>query len=1028
MKKIFTLIFAFVACTFLAKAQITDNFESYTAFTVDPAGIWTYYDGDGAETHHYSSVTVSNLPYTGSCIVMNPSMTDPDITTTQGAHSGSQYLAIFNANPENLATGATTNDWVISPQMAFTNGGTLTLWARELTEQYGAETMRILYSTTDNSPSSFILIQEESVSTTTWTQYSYAIPAGAKYVAINCTSDDIFALFIDDIDLQIITSDPTIVAIPNTIDFGTVMLPGTETATVTVTGYNLTGNINANTSAPFSISADGTNFSTNISLPSTGGTLYVKYTPTTENTVNGTLTLFSGTSIATVSLTGSALDCGSARQLPYSCTFAANDPDLNCWESIDQDGDAYADDLADHHGEFAFNGTFSSDNDGIAQYVYNTNQAADDWLISPLIALGYHSRASFDYLVASASYPEIFSVYIIPEGATYTSSIQVLASQTVTNTEWVTQNIDLSAYDYQTIRLAFRVNSAADMWYIAFDNLLVEGDVPPTLVSNVDMIDFGRVRIGDYHDEIAVLTSTHMNEPLNIVTDAPFTLSIDGINFFNPLTIPANPAINVDDTLYIRFTPETAGSYFGTTTATPQYSPLSVSFAMKGTGFVCDTITNFTFTESFDNVSSTRECWDINDANNDESTFDFVGDVAQYAGNATHVADDWLLSPEVALTGNQLLTFEYRTPSTQAPGKFTVAAVSSDTTLTLTEIIEATSDIYTSQSIDLRSLDGIWRLAIHCVSDSGAASLEIENFTIREMDAPFLEANPNTMTFATRLEEAPVAQTATVTGWALTENITISTTAPFEISTDGNSYSTDATITVEGLETNATLHVRYSPTTEGTHSGTVILTSGVYTDTIVLNGTVVVDNPTLEATPNTMTFTGTVGEATAAQTTTITGSNLTEDVNVRVAEPFEISTDGSSFGSEATLTVTGTDLNTTLYVRYNPVTEGSHSGTAILNSGNANCTITLNGTAETVGIMEMCCNTVSIYPNPATTILNVVAEGYDNLQIVNIFGQIVHEATVSERMQIDVSELSNGVYFVRLNGTNGTTTQKFIKK
>ena len=80
MKKIFTLIFAFVACTFLAKAQITDNFESYTAFTVDPAGIWTYYDGDGAETHHYSSVTVSNLPYTGSCIVMNPSMTDPDLT------------------------------------------------------------------------------------------------------------------------------------------------------------------------------------------------------------------------------------------------------------------------------------------------------------------------------------------------------------------------------------------------------------------------------------------------------------------------------------------------------------------------------------------------------------------------------------------------------------------------------------------------------------------------------------------------------------------------------------------------------------------------------------------------------------------------------------------------------------------------------------------------------------------------------------------------------------------------------------
>ncbi|MBQ7735986.1 MAG: T9SS type A sorting domain-containing protein [Bacteroidales bacterium] len=1028
MKRIFTFFFALLVCTFFANAQtITENFESYDAFTVDPVGTWTYYDGDGGTTYSYQSTsfTVPNLPYVGSCIVMNPAQVSSNLVSTQGAYSGNQFLAIYNSVPSTITSGTTTNDWVISPQLPFTQGGNITFYARELTDQYNSETtdggevMRILYSTTDNSPSSFTQIQRTVVSTTTWTQYSYSIPAGAKYVAINCQSNNVFALFIDDITITCNNTDPTIISTPSTVDFGEINLPGTANRTVSVAGYNLTNNITATVSGPFEVSADGTNFSSSITIISTGGTLYLRYAPSAQGSHTGNLTLTSGTATTTVPLMGLSVDCSIAHNMTYTCEFNTGSAELNCWQIVDANNDGFT---------YYFVGD-------MAIYSYNTDAttAANDWLISPEIALGNNARVSFNYKVGTetsggSAIPETFGVYVIPQGGSYTTASAVLAPTTVSETTWTTQNIDLSAYNYQTVRIAIHISSPADMWRLFLDHFVVDSDVPPTLVSNVDMIDFGRVRIGDYHDEIAVLTSTHMNEPLNIVTDAPFTLSIDGINFFNPLTIPANPAINVDDTLYIRFTPETAGSYFGTTTATPQYSPLSVSFAMKGTGFVCDTITNFTFTESFDNVSSTRECWDINDANNDESTFDFVGDVAQYAGNATHVADDWLLSPEVALTGNQLLTFEYRTPSTQAPGKFTVAAVSSDTTLTLTEIIEATSDIYTSQSIDLRSLDGIWRLAIHCVSDSGAASLEIENFTIREMDAPFLEANPNTMTFATRLEEAPVAQTATVTGWALTENITISTTAPFEISTDGNSYSTDATITVEGLETNATLHVRYSPTTEGTHSGTVILTSGVYTDTIVLNGTVVVDNPTLEATPNTMTFTGTVGEATAAQTTTITGSNLTEDVNVRVAEPFEISTDGSSFGSEATLTVTGTDLNTTLYVRYNPVTEGSHSGTAILNSGNANCTITLNGTAETVGIMEMCCNTVSIYPNPATTILNVVAEGYDNLQIVNIFGQIVHEATVSERMQIDVSELSNGVYFVRLNGTNGTTTQKFIKK
>ena len=1024
MKKIFTLIFAFVACTFFAKAQITDNFESYTAFTVDPAGIWTYYDGDGAETHHYSSVTVSNLPYTGSCIVMNPSMTDPDITTTQGAHSGSQYLAIFNANPENLATGATTNDWVISPQMAFTNGGTLTLWARELTEQYGAETMRILYSTTDNSPSSFILIQEESVSTTTWTQYSYAIPAGAKYVAINCTSDDIFALFIDDIDLQIITSDPTIVAIPNAIDFGTVMLPGTETATVTVTGYNLTGNINANTSAPFSISADGTNFSTNISLPSTGGTLYVKYAPTNENPVNGTLTLFSGTSIATVSLTGSALDCGSARQLPYSCTFAANDPDLNCWESIDQNGDADS----DHHGEFFFNGSFSSTNDGVAEYFYNASNAANDWMVSPLIALGYHSRASFDYLVASADYPETFSVYIIPEGATYTSSIQVLASQTVTNTDWATQNIDLSAYDYQTIRLAFRVNSAADMWYIAFDNLLVEGDTPPTLTSDVNSIVFGRTRVGSTREEVAVLTSTHLNEPINVVTTAPFSVSLDGLNFFTNLVIPANPAINVDDTLYVLFAPEAAGAYSENITATT--STLSVSITLKGSAFSCDTITEVPFTEDFDVASTTRDCWDFNDDNGDGSTFVFEGNAAQYTGDAANVANDWLLSPQIALTGNQLLTFEYRTPST-ATGKFTVYAISSDTTILISGLIETTSSAAATQTFDLRNLNGIYRIGFYCTSDPGTASVEIDNFTVLEAE-PSITADPSVMSFNIVIDflgEINNDITAIVTGWALTEDISISATAPFEISLTGTNFGTEATLPVTGLETTAELYVRYSPLAEGTHSGMVILTSGNAADTIILNGTAT--SQAIAVSPEEMTFNlfiDDVEEPLVAQTAQVIGIDLTEDISVSTTVPFEISTNNQTYGTSATIPVMGDETIATLYVRYNPSSAGTHSGVVNLVSGMATATITLNGTAEIVGIEENTNGSIAIYPNPASTLLNVEAEGYDALQIVNLVGQVVYSAGINGRTQINVSDLSNGVYFVRLTNAEGTTTQKFVKR
>ena len=84
---------------------------------------------------------------------------------------------------------------------------------------------------------------------------------------------------------------------------------------------------------------------------------------------------------------------------------------------------------------------------------------------------------------------------------------------------------------------------------------------------------------------------------------------------------------------------------------------------------------------------------------------------------------------------------------------------------------------------------------------------------------------------------------------------------------------------------------------------------------------------------------------------------------------------------------------------------------------------------EATGIEEETVeNPVFIYPNPASTVLNVHAENYRTVQIVNFLGQVVYSANVTENdFQINVSNLSNGVYFIRLNGET-TTTQKFIKK
>lgn len=64
----------------------------------------------------------------------------------------------------------------------------------------------------------------------------------------------------------------------------------------------------------------------------------------------------------------------------------------------------------------------------------------------------------------------------------------------------------------------------------------------------------------------------------------------------------------------------------------------------------------------------------------------------------------------------------------------------------------------------------------------------------------------------------------------------------------------------------------------------------------------------------------------------------------------------------------------------------------------------------------------TIFPNPATDVLNVNGEGV--AEVYNTLGQVVISNEVNGTAQLNVSDLESGVYFVRMNGA----TQRFIKK
>ena len=67
---------------------------------------------------------------------------------------------------------------------------------------------------------------------------------------------------------------------------------------------------------------------------------------------------------------------------------------------------------------------------------------------------------------------------------------------------------------------------------------------------------------------------------------------------------------------------------------------------------------------------------------------------------------------------------------------------------------------------------------------------------------------------------------------------------------------------------------------------------------------------------------------------------------------------------------------------------------------------------------------VSITPNPASTKVSVIAEeAVEKVEILNMVGEVVK---VSNRKDIDTSNLSNGVYFVRTTINDETTVHKLV--
>lgn len=77
-------------------------------------------------------------------------------------------------------------------------------------------------------------------------------------------------------------------------------------------------------------------------------------------------------------------------------------------------------------------------------------------------------------------------------------------------------------------------------------------------------------------------------------------------------------------------------------------------------------------------------------------------------------------------------------------------------------------------------------------------------------------------------------------------------------------------------------------------------------------------------------------------------------------------------------------------------------------------------------VNDMSSNSIKIYPNPVTNMLNISSKGnIQDVSIMNMSGQVVLKSTDS---QINVSSLAKGAYLVRATVDGKVKTTKFVKK
>lgn len=180
---------------------VSDGFEDYESFTIEGFGDWKTLDEDKGYTNGIVDVHFPHNLSPYSFIVFNASKSGVK-NENYYPHDGNQCLSTFGTAVDwDTWTAPRCDDWLISPVLSG-NAQTISFYGKCWNDQYGPETIEVLYSLSGNSPKDFIPVGEQIEVPGKWTRYEVTLPEGARYFAIRVVSQDKFMFMLDDVTYE----------------------------------------------------------------------------------------------------------------------------------------------------------------------------------------------------------------------------------------------------------------------------------------------------------------------------------------------------------------------------------------------------------------------------------------------------------------------------------------------------------------------------------------------------------------------------------------------------------------------------------------------------------------------------------------------------------------------------------------------------------------------------------------------------------------------------------------------------------